>query len=505
MTHNGLILSSKEEAPQLQEQSKEEDFAAFIKNQRNKLYDDRVVLQKVSTRSLAKQMGISYEMFRKIINKRKPTKKRDFIIALCAILFLDPDQTNEALSLYGMSKLDEGNYRDSALMGILDYRSAYLPGTDDEEQQIVTSNIIQEINDVLSLNHYPTLDLADKRNKDNDLEKRYPYTLLKKRAECGISSLLYGEQSASLQALYSPDKYRVFAEMWIVDEENNCKYHLTAEPEGYFTKLTILEKTPQNGGQPDVDYRSEDDSEEKLNSKYEQLQASKIEYEQFQSLAGTGRFRECFMELKRMAASELKSALLCIKDTKNYVGRKSARIIDGHIHVFFEEYNYLVPELGEYYMLDYSNGEYDFSVSDESRFMELYLNHDQYDRLYKKRAAVKEKYSSIENIHNKMSSNGENMLLNLRCSSFNRMKDELNTFIRKIREGKLKIRILADYFDDPMELLRFYKLDKDHCEIGDVPLTLDDLIQAFELGLDSIEDIQTFLRNCKQLQIDKIL
>jgi hypothetical protein len=54
----------------------------------------------MSTRELAQKLGIDNEMFRKIINKEKPTKKRDCIIAICAMIHFDLNKTNEALILY---------------------------------------------------------------------------------------------------------------------------------------------------------------------------------------------------------------------------------------------------------------------------------------------------------------------------------------------------------------------------------------------------------------------
>ena len=58
-------------------------------------------------------LGISYEMFRKILNQQKPTKKRDCIIAICAALNLAPDEVDLALNLYNyMPSLDPYSDRD---------------------------------------------------------------------------------------------------------------------------------------------------------------------------------------------------------------------------------------------------------------------------------------------------------------------------------------------------------------------------------------------------------
>ena len=53
-------------------------FAQFIRDKRKEYNEDSG--KEISTRYLGKMIGIDYEMFRKIINQEKPTKKRDCII-----------------------------------------------------------------------------------------------------------------------------------------------------------------------------------------------------------------------------------------------------------------------------------------------------------------------------------------------------------------------------------------------------------------------------------------
>lgn len=46
--------------------------------------------QEMSISDLGAIVGIDYEMFRKILNQQKPTKKRDCIIAICVALDMPP-------------------------------------------------------------------------------------------------------------------------------------------------------------------------------------------------------------------------------------------------------------------------------------------------------------------------------------------------------------------------------------------------------------------------------
>ena len=102
------------------EQTKQEKFADYIKEKRKEIISPSGK-KRLKTRELAESLDINYEQFRKILNMNKPTKKRDCIIAICAILRLDIDDTNKALKLYQyMPILNEKNPRDELLIEILD-------------------------------------------------------------------------------------------------------------------------------------------------------------------------------------------------------------------------------------------------------------------------------------------------------------------------------------------------------------------------------------------------
>lgn len=73
LIHERSLVVSKEE----------KSFSQFIKEKR-KLEKGQSNNKNITTRELASRLSIDYEMFRKILNMNKPTKKRDCIIAICA-------------------------------------------------------------------------------------------------------------------------------------------------------------------------------------------------------------------------------------------------------------------------------------------------------------------------------------------------------------------------------------------------------------------------------------
>ena len=124
------------------------EFAKFIKEIRednNEKYG-----QEMSTRDLGEIIGIDYEMFRKILNQQKPTKKRDCIIAICVALNMYSGDIDYALGLYQyMPALDEENPRDRFIRSQIDYNHKIS---------------VTELNRRLIQFGFPGLDIHDKRN-----------------------------------------------------------------------------------------------------------------------------------------------------------------------------------------------------------------------------------------------------------------------------------------------------------------------------------------------------
>ena len=177
-------------------------FSNYIKEKR-KLETSPSGKKNLSTRELAERLDIDYEQFRKILNMNKPTKKRDCIIAICAALRLNSEETDEALILYQyMPVLDPNNPRDDLLIEIL-------------EEQFSNPLTISAINQRLVRNGYPELDIIDHRPSIKPASEKNdaPYKLLKKQARTFSDDLIFGDQYYSLDSEYSLYRYRCIAEM----------------------------------------------------------------------------------------------------------------------------------------------------------------------------------------------------------------------------------------------------------------------------------------------------
>ena len=463
--------------------SKEQDFSDRTKvtKQSFSLFFDRMLKklnehtgQAISKKDIADMLDIDYELFRHYVNKSKVLKKRDCIIAICAMLQADTSDTNDGLYYYDMEELNDYDPRDEMLMDILD-----------------------EINQKLSGKFFPELDIIDHRKKKDIIKPEYPFRVIKTSVECRTDELIYGDPYYSLDTAYKR-LCRIYAFMWL-DDNGRKGYELCAEPDGFLS----CTEYPMRGEW----------------------------YHKYDSPENSGIFKNCFIELQRRAMAEKKRIAEPLNDTRNYHERISAKVIKNELHVFYETYNYTVPELGEYYLMNYVNGEYTLYVSHKSRFMRYYLSEQEYLDLFGKISDKYDKhYSSGEQIESAIASASTDRkeIIRLRVRAYRNAQDKINSLIDRLRSGKAHIRNLKEIYDNELDVLSYYKVDEayqcsydpEYGEIdgvgldkvsfsipGDmqVELSVDDLCAGFKIGLSTIEEVGTFLMTHKTFDLAELL
>ena len=332
----GVLISSRDiELPKEDKNSKCE-FAAFI--------DDKAKKQDCMRRDLADWIGIDSERFRKIVNKSNPTKKRDCIIACGFALRLNSGETCDALFMYNFPRLDDGLKREEYISTLLD----------EQASKKVLFWSLEDVNSRLRTMGFPELDvIAHRRGRKavNPINPPQRYRIDGVCIDSCLAEHVFDNRLSSLATEYSPDQFRVFAKIRLTDVWMCKSYEIIAEPDGHYSR---------------IDYPIE--SHECLHS--------------YTSLEETGDMRALYESAQGYAQRELAKKALVVKDTRNYRDRISACVIKNSLHIFTETYNYDMPELQEYFLLDYADGEFQFSVSEESRFMELYLSPDDYEKYY---------------------------------------------------------------------------------------------------------------------------
>ena len=218
-----------------------------------------------------------------------------------------------------MEELNDYNSRDEILMNVLDEQS----------QGFLT---IDAINKKLREKFFPELDIIDHRQRNAFERPEYPFRVVKTSVKCQMGDFVYDDPYDSLDTVYSR-LCRISAFMWL--DDNGIKiFKLCAEPAGFLSC---------------TEYSVKDEW-----------------YHEYDILEDTGIFKSCFIELQKSALAEQRRMAELLRDTRNYRERSSAKVIENELHVFYETYNYTVPELGEYYLMDYVNGKYTLYVSNES-------------------------------------------------------------------------------------------------------------------------------------------
>ena len=400
------------------------------------------------------------------------------------MLQADTSDTNDGLYYYDMEELNDYDPRDEMLMDILD----------EQTQCFLT---IDEINQKLSGKFFPELDIIDHRKKKDIIKPEYPFRVIKTSVECRTDELIYGDPYDSLDTAYKR-LCRIYAFMWL-DDNGRKGYELCAEPDGFLS----CTEYPMRGEW----------------------------YHKYDSPENSGIFKNCFIELQRRAMAEKKRIAEPLNDTRNYHERISAKVIKNELHVFYETYNYTVPELGEYYLMDYVNGEYTLYVSHKSRFMRYYLSEQEYLDLFGKISdKYDEHYSSGEQIESAIASASTDRkeIIRLRVRAYRNAQDKINSLIDRLRSGKAHIRNLKEIYDNELDVLSYYKVDKayqcsydpEYGEIdgvgldkvsfslpGDmqVELSVDDLCAGFTIGLSTVEEVGTFLMTHKTFDLAESL
>ncbi len=442
----------------------------------------------LSKNDIANQLGIPISLMPKYIaNGDKATKKRDCVIAMCMMVHMSVDDINIALSKYDMPYFDDSNKRDKIIMDLIN----------ENRGTVEKALSFDELDECLFYKTGTHFYIIEHREGKKDKKTTFPFTVVKKRVECRTDELIYGDTYDSLDTAYKR-LCRIYAFMWL-DDNGRKVYKLCAEPNGFLS----CNEYPMNGEW----------------------------YHKYDSPEDAGIFKSCFIELQQMALAEQRKMAELLRDTRNYHERISAKVIENELHVFYETYNYTVPELGEYYLMDYVNDEYTLFVSQESRFMRLYISEQEYCNLFGRSSdKYVEKYSSIKTIDSAVATASPDRkdIIKLRARAFHNAQDKINSLIDDLKSGKAHIRNVKMIYDNEFDVLSYYKVtdtfqcsyDAEYGEINgigidkalftmtdgsQVELSVDDFCAGFRLGLSSVEEVGTFLLKHKTFSVTELL
>lgn len=476
------------------------------------------VPQKITKEWIGDKLGISYEQFRKIINRDKPARNRDCIIAVCAMLCLDTHDTNIGLYYNDFEdELDDSKVRDEIIMNIIDSHRYK-----DDEQEIdevyYNPDVIGEINYALQSAGMHELELIRHRKSGNNIKAKSSFKIIRKSLSYYTDNSFYHLNDAKLpliEGLHAEpiDKY---GRRFYGNYSLNSKYRFNCS-----LKATI--EYEKKGKRFSVSASSED------------MESVKETVDEI-----------CYSELRKLIDAELRKWDIIYNDTKNFGQRVSARIIDGQLLVFAEKYNFDLPLLNEYYVMEYCNGKRKMYVSHSSRFMKYYLSDEEY---YKKYGNVSIRvindysatdeffgYGSLsqiplydfadENPHTHF-----NMPLQFwRRQYFLMLEQAIYELVEKLEKGEEYIADINEcskggysiisYFNAEKEFQCVFKYEKEKIVIAgtndptptvtlsdgqEVTLCVQDLIDGAKLGLKTLEEVGRIKLKHGRLKIKDLL
>ncbi len=297
----------------------------------------------VSTRDLAVKVGMEYEMFRKTVNQNKPSKKRDFIIALGIALNANEGQINELLEHYRfMSPLNSNNHRDEFICRKINVLRNYLS--------------VSEMNNELRKNGFEELDIQDKRKgkkeKKDIKQKAESYRVIKNKVKTRIGEYnCYGDQYNSLCTTYNPERCECYGTMIIERIKDKALFQLDSD------------------GEDNLYFRA----------------AGDVLAQRYNSCEDDKELKDYYLELNSYIYTEKNRLLKTLDDTKNYQRRYSARLVGESICYFVEEFDYSIPEYNDYILLSLMQDKYELRVYNQSAFMNIYLGEKKYQEIYSKK------------------------------------------------------------------------------------------------------------------------
>lgn len=416
---------------------------------------------------LAERLNISIDQFRQKIYGKKPLS-RDWLIAICAVYGLDEFDTSEALRISNMPTLDDASKRESFIVEFLNEHKGQSVSVNDFNFALESAGLPP-----LSINYR-----SRKRTAQLGSNSKCPYNEYRPRMV-----RVYGDEGDSYDSLaikYLPNKRCVASAF--VEDNTKKKILLEAFSDGTF------HITYESDTLPTV----------------------------YQSNEPTNPYFGIFSELAVLVRKEKQRLDDVVNDTKNYRGRFAANIKNDRIHVFYEEFNYSMPEHNEYLMMEYIEGNYILSIANQSMFLQQYLPVEDYRLHYHVGEIISRRsYASIEDIDEYCSQATRGRfypdLMQNRKNAYKRLKRIVEEKLQALLQHKLFIQNFDYIWDNPYDVLRFYGIEAEFkCSYGEeygdiisaqdfaiiiddegnkVPMSFDEIKLAFEFGINNIADI----------------
>lgn len=460
-------------APISSKTTNNDNFSVYIKNKQKSVLNP-ATQRRWSTQELAEALTFEseYDRFRKIVNMSRPTKKRDIIVAICVVLQMTTDEANHALILYNMPALDSSIKRDEVFIQIL------------ENQQFNSlrpnkNGKIDFVDSIDTLLRYHGCNALDLHKQTTPIL----YVPIKQSASVISDEIFYGLEYDSLSAMYRPNSYRCKSSLLLENQETKHRLIVTVT-------LSIDEYT----------YWIDREADGRI--------------ERFDTHAGECELLPFFKEAHHTAMNKLYSLLRIMDDTRNYLFREGARYEDGAIHFYLEAFNYNIPELNEYCVIEKTKEATVLNVYDHSEFIYHHIGSEEYNRVFGLREHKPlHSFSSLDDLSDKASFK-PNEIDRIHYSVWKNIFKELLLKLDQLHDDLINhrkcIQNIGELDDSGISVCEHYKVENDYVCKKDsdgvwrpnsifvstndngTPLTelsIEDLRLAYQLGIPDIESV----------------
>lgn len=334
---------------------------------------------KMKRKDIIARSGLDPDYAYKLLNGRKKTRERDYILALCIGAGLNIQQTQHALICSGMLPLSDSDTRSRIIiMGIQSNLSVYHINGHLEDQHLPMIRISGDMPSAAisdSFRWEPTSDStgqppASGSSSPKKPEKEHTYTIHDIAVEEGKKEPadIIAEDYRGTAVVTDEDNNRYYLEFIFLfgDDDNDVKLYTRTEEQyqAYCRSKNGKESEPRN---------AEPESMESYSSLID---------------ATGSEFFLCFLQIEEALHIRMDQSISEADDTKHFGMRCDLSLAASEADnqaAFIEIYNSANPELKEYYQLvRYLDGKCIFTGSHESRFQELRLGHG-YRKIYSDR------------------------------------------------------------------------------------------------------------------------
>lgn len=466
--HNINAKSSNATKPIVSSES-DTCFSKYIKKKQKYVVNPKTQ-KHWSTQDLAAVLSFDYDRFRKIVNMSRPTQKRDVIITICIVLLFSVDETDQALILYNMPVLDASIKRDEVFIQILENKqaSSFVPQDDG------VIDYVGQIDILLRYHGCSALDL----HKQTTFAC---YTPIKQKVSVISDELFFGPEYETLSAKFQPYNYCCKASLLLENQES--KHRLIISVTLSINESTYWIQRDADGRIEKYDFHTDDQD--------------LIPY---------------YKETHHAAMNKLYSLLHVLDDSRNYMIRKGACYKDGRIHFYLESFNYDIPELNEYCLIEKAGKELSLNVYDHSEFIYHHIGADEYNRVFGYREHKPlisfTSLQDLEKMTSCMPKGTERIHYSIWKSIFAKLLAEQEQLQSDLQCHRAHIRCIEELDDSDMNVCEYYKVETACKKSADglqnpnltrvglvgedliqTELSVEELRQSYQLGIPDIESI----------------